>query len=621
MRLLTIAAGEWKGRRLLWFGAVFVALMMLLAPLPGAHIIKDQTLQERWATAAMGLSLMFSSVLAVFLGASMLNRDLREGRAGFFFALPMHPLELFLGKLLGAWFLCLSTGALILAPALVLTWQWELLKAFEMLATLSLLLLLIAHVFFFIVSARTLWCFLDWASLMAAAGIGWLWLHRLQAVREVNLDKAILGGAGVLLVALLVASCIQMMSGRVDLARGHRALSLTLVACVGVGAMGAWVYTRLAQRTSWGAFSHVVLCRPAPKGPWVGVLEEQRHCAILNTETGKGLSLAPLGSVAFSSDGSRIAWVAISGFTSAEVWTAKLAGDASEVRPTGLSVSLAPWVAHVVLSPTGRRVGLWEDHRLKVVDLSTEEWREIELPVTASNKGSQFFFVSDDVVRCCWSSEGEKGGFEIREWDLRSGVDRRTGSSSIHVEWPLLDRNVQQDRMLVRGTLQGNTGLWLCEGRTGAVLKDFSVHTSHAAAAFLQDGSLVLAQEMPQGIQVSHCTPEGEDMWHQTIIAAYLPPVFLKSSGLWWQTEEAPGRLQLIYHRGSKPAGIIKVDVKTRTLQDDPTPFLPFYGLGEGPAARLGDLARRLQSTPSGGLSVRLADGSSKTLVEGRSGR
>jgi hypothetical protein len=621
MRLLTIAMGEWKGRRLLGLGVLWFFGMALAVALPVLHGSKGQALLDERVTVAVGLSLAFSLVLAVFLGGAMINRDLREGRLSFYLALPLHPIELFFGKVLGVWLLCVVAGAVIFAPAVMLTGWADLGKMVGALSALSLLIVLGAHVLFFIVSARTLWMVLDYVSAAVGVWMYWQWLRHLQAIRPLDLQWAMNLGAAILAVVLLLASCAQMAVGRVSLAKGHRALSLTLAACVGACSLGGWIHLQLVQRTSWSAFSSVTMCIPAAKGPWVQVLESPRHWGVLNTETGKGLSLSPLSSMEFSEDGTRVAWVALSGFTRAEIWTATLADGVSKVQPTGLFATASPSYTRVVLSPSGRMVGLWEGRRLLVLDTLTGHRTELEvLSDPKSERRAKVLFTSEDVVRCYSVPEG-KESLEIREWDLRSGKNQTTGRSAMNVEWPLLERDAVRDQVLIRGTQKGKPGIWLCDGKTGAMLKELGVSTSNAAAAFLADGSCVVAEAAEGGLRIAHWSIEGVELWHQTVAAEFRAPVFTRSSGLWWQAEKAPGCLQLVYHRGSMPGGVLDVDVSARTVQERQDGARPYARFDEERTPGMGSLASRLVFTPSGGLSVRSADGTSKTLVEGRSRR
>ncbi|MBV8202775.1 MAG: hypothetical protein JOZ15_19330, partial [Acidobacteria bacterium] len=188
---------------------------------------------------------------------------------------------------------------------------------------------LVTHFGAVIMRTRSPWLILDLAGAVAAGALALATFGRLEYWGALdpgpwssgNAQAVGAAFAGVVLLALLLASAAQVLVGRTDAVRGHRSLSL---AFAGINLAGALAFAALAQhwiaigpldleRWSFAAVSRggawIALSGPAPGPPHYGA------SFLLHAASGRSIrtrfALGPYSvlPIAFSADGRRAVWV------------------------------------------------------------------------------------------------------------------------------------------------------------------------------------------------------------------------------------------------------------------------------------------------------------------------
>ncbi|MEM6705422.1 MAG: hypothetical protein AAF690_22070 [Acidobacteriota bacterium] len=328
-----IAMREIKERRSVF--AVALALG-LVAPLAG--LLRDIEGLVVGLVFAVGLG----HAVALLVGATTVNRPLREGRLGFFFNRPVGEGSLWWGKVLGTLLLAASVQVLAFLPSLI----GALLRGRDVATELSILgaslvgllgSVLAGHVFGTMVGSRTRAGAVDLLALLACFGIVWISWSRLSVLFASTAQFVLLGLVALLgLVGALVGGWRQVSLGRVEGSRSHRALSISV-----------WSATLLAALLGFGFTSWVRDVHPAEMrmqglhfgssdSPWfvthhAYLGQEVRHNVasqfLVHAETGawEPLALGHAGRLKgqIADDGSRVAWSGVSGRCFAEGWVAE----------------------------------------------------------------------------------------------------------------------------------------------------------------------------------------------------------------------------------------------------------------------------------------------------------
>ena len=250
--LAAVFGREVSERRML----LLVALGLGLVPLASAYfpgVGRERPADVRSGMAAL-LALGLTAALALILGGSVIARDLGERRLGFYFARPLGGWTIWGGKLAAAAALTLGAGLLVLLPTALLNAGWPdpgLVFGFSRSTGLwtavglgAAFLLLVSHALSVILRARSAWLALDLAGALAVYVLLALASRRLAVAGASMAWTWILTSfAGLAMIALLLAGAAQVIDGRTDPRRGHRALSLWLWSLLLAGALGVQGYT------------------------------------------------------------------------------------------------------------------------------------------------------------------------------------------------------------------------------------------------------------------------------------------------------------------------------------------------------------------------------------------
>lgn len=107
---------ELSQRKNLWWAALAAGFIpMLLQVLPGIHYAPAEIRDA----SALAISATFGLFIALLLGASVLARDLSEGRLGFDFTRPMGNVSIWAGRMSAAVLLALGGAIVAVLPATI----------------------------------------------------------------------------------------------------------------------------------------------------------------------------------------------------------------------------------------------------------------------------------------------------------------------------------------------------------------------------------------------------------------------------------------------------------------------------------------------------------------------
>ncbi len=389
---LALVAFEIRERKALLAAAAVASLLPLLAPLlpsTGSNPASDIRETVMWFMVSLLVPLF-----ALLLGATFINRDLAEGRLGFYFAQPLPGPTIWFAKLIAVVVLVWAAQLIMMLPtALSSSGPWRILVAkglfFEWLgpwiSSLTIWIapvavILLAHAFGLVWRARSLWIVVDIIAIaLLVVASRWVISPFLQ-IFAAHVVLAVYAWLLIsTLIGLVVAGTFQLTFGRVDARRGHRALSGVLWAtlAIGVGAAQGWsLWVRSAEPGDLNRVYQVSV----GSGDWIAVTGSSRgrldfHPGfIINTADGRWIP-AHSGSnvfdrmVVFSADMSRAVWTSPEGYEEADLISVDLDGDDVEPRQTG--VVLKRNQMDMKLSGTGSRVAVIQEGSVLVYDVGS----------------------------------------------------------------------------------------------------------------------------------------------------------------------------------------------------------------------------------------------------------
>jgi len=535
---LTVASRELVERRNVFVAAAVVAVLPFLAPF--ASWLGGSNPAELREVVALTLATAFAAALALGYGAAMISGELKERRLGFYFARPLSGLAIWGGKLLAGVVLVWVAPAIVLIPTWLASpssgpWSsmgdaWLLL----VIAAAAVFLLALVHAIGIALRARSPWLVVDVVTLVVVALLVRSMALRLLDEGATDAWKWTLSGLLVAVpVAVVVAGAVQVASGRTDLRRGHRLLSLTLwiplltVSLVGQGYSWWVVHPTLADlrgatelcsatRGNWMAFSG----RAQGRGDYYPGF-------LLDVRTGRSVRLGRSdrwhSQLAFSADGRHAAWLGAGSPGERGGWAElKVADlDQPEPQPRTTLISFPASVYPLRLSPDGSRVAAIETGTLSVSAIASGALlASVRLPDGRAWTGA-IWFVDNETLRFCRfepsSADGQVGAVIISEFDVAGRRLRDTGriEPARLYDWVFLQRDPKADRLLWRTRTPGAPGLSLREGATGRLLAELAPPADgwRGSAAFLSDGTIAVAESKDGRLRLRILTAAAEPLW------------------------------------------------------------------------------------------------------------
>jgi hypothetical protein len=535
--VLAVAERELRERRAVFAAALLAGVMALATPM--VPWLGHGSFRDQCGVMALIIATAFSLGLGVTVGASMISRDLRERRLGFYFGRPIAGSALWFGKLAAALLLVLGAAALTLLPAILVGALPADLLPHDRIPLLAaaaavgaLLLLVLAHAAAIAARSRSLLVLLDLVLTLAVAGVVVAASLRLTVERAAEGLVYGLVAFGILaLAALLAAGWVQVAVGRTDHRRGHRALSLTLWGVLGIGALSFAGYTWWFLAMSPRDLEAIYETEAAPRGPWLAITGrawgrgDYEPTFLLDALSGRSVRLAAaapgMGDIVFSADGRRAAWVAWPGLghnAPAEVVTFDITAD--DAHPVGTTIFLT-WTrgdsGNLTLSPDGGRVAVRDAGMLCVYEtLSGKQLVAVRMPDSAAL--TREVFLGADRLRILGLPAAAHGvdrvDIAILELDIPTKRLEETGRIRDVARSALFFlRDGGGQKLLLRDQRDGTRALGLFDGRTGAPVATLAACglDTGCQGTMLADGRVVVGDAGPHGARLRVFLPTGEE--------------------------------------------------------------------------------------------------------------
>lgn len=506
-RMLAVAARELEDRRAILIAALVAGLLPFASPLfPGVRA-------DRWGEArdlmALVLAAAFGCGTALVAGATAVARDLADRRLGFDFARPIGGGAIWAGRFLGALALTILVLGLVLAPAALasgdLFAEWSRDGAEIALAALGTLLVLVplAHVVSVAFRSRSGWLGVDLVVCVVVV-LAFAWGSRQLLVAFAS--EALLRGLLVVGIATIPAfwgaSAAQLLVGRTDLRRGHRAQSLALgssllALAVAFSGYAQWVLSPgpADLKENWGA--------AAPRGDWIVAHGTARGrgnfepAFLLDAATGAYTRLGSswISSASFAADGKRAVVVRPVGSRAGESYSvsvADLGTGAAVLAET--TISLTPPIAGIALSADGARLAAADLSLLTVFEIASGATLASARIPAGARYHRTLYFQDANVVRLLIRPEAP-GPIAIHELDIPSRRFEKTGEIPAVGEWTSIRRFPGADRLFVSDARKAERAIAV-DGRTGAVLATYAASPG-AKAVFrpLSDGRVAALEQ------------------------------------------------------------------------------------------------------------------------------
>jgi hypothetical protein len=545
--LILVAWREIADRR------IFVVAGLILGALPFAlqATVLDR---EGRGLVAVGVATLCALVTGLVTGASVIGRDLGEGRTSFFFTKPLAWWAIWAGKLLGAVCLTITVALLAVLPALgaptaFSTWRslmshswvtggsadWLFVPAGPLIVLCwSFLLVGLGNAASVVYRSRSAWAALDIVALLGflvALGHVLPDLERQAAVHGERLQLLVLVGPT---CALVFASAVQSALGRADLRRSHILLSLALWPCIVPWTLVLLKQASLLRFAPTGTPREIVAAIGAPRGNWVMVSNGFKGGEWFLADTRTGRVAWFLGTFwgprVFSANGRYAAWPAEIGSRDVLAIVA-LDGDS----PPAVKLKLPQDATWFALSPDGQAAlaGVQARDRHEVTVHDVPSGRRLFLVPSDGAVVAQAGFLDSGRVR---AFRGRGDWFEVLDVEVPSGrtdvvgrVDApghawaRAGAAE---HWPYgvyggfrLDST--GDRMVLveaLGRYGESSRVTLRNGKTGALvalLLAAATNTNSIHVAFSPVGIVVLDADVRQ---LSMFSDEGALKWQMAQI-------------------------------------------------------------------------------------------------------
>lgn len=501
---VSILAREFSARREVLLVAAAAAVIAFLMPLmPG---LGGYRTDDVWTVASNTLALAVGWGIALLFGATVFGRDLSEGRLGFYFARPVSGLAVWWGRMLAAYLLILASEAVALLPSFFggirviassTDWGWPAVVAY---LVMPLVLLLLAHAVSVMVRARTAWLILDVIGFAVFPVVAWTSLRPLLVMGAEQALWVIVGAFAVaLLLSLAVGGAVGLVTGRIDLPRTHRALSLALWCTLALGTMCIAGYSLWLRDLDPPDFDSVDVASVAPDGAWLEVfgyshnrLDTRRRC-LISTVDERWVSLpeqwgAYPTDVVYSGDGSTALWFGEGvGEGPRTVWWVNLQDQNPLPRQTNLVV---PMSSYLSLSEDGDRLAILDSGTLSVIDLPNERL------VTAVRLSEDLdrvtvLFPSEETLRL-FARVGHRDAQSllILEIQVATGKVVQTGTIENVGDRPAVIVDHGVDHLIVRTRSEDGVTVRsrICDAGDGTLIRRIS---ANGLPLFLGDGRLV----------------------------------------------------------------------------------------------------------------------------------
>jgi hypothetical protein len=306
------------------------------------------------------------------------------------------------------------------------------------------------------------------------------------------------------LIALLLASFVQVAEGRTDARRAHGAFSVVFFGILGAAVALVGVYAwwcGSAKATDLMRAGRSV--QTAPRGSWVaasGPLRAFRGVGdfVFDAATSRSIRVRGGGAV-FSQDGTRAAWGEPRfGFFERNDGRADLViADLASGRGVATGLEMEAW-SFFALSPSGRRLAFRDGKTLSVLDVTdAKNPRQLAAFGDLEDRRS-FAFVDEETLRLfprflnvAKRTDLTPASFEIAEISLPSKRILVTGRFDRETV-PYLHQTAD-GRFFVGARRLTEDVVTLHDGRTGALVATLASDLRNLQARFLTGGRIAVA--------------------------------------------------------------------------------------------------------------------------------
>lgn len=382
-----VATREFAARKMVLWTGVAIALLALAAPILPWDRGQNPADVRALVTVFFGVALAAGSALLV--GASLIGADLFERRIAFYFSRPISPAALWWGKVAGGFAVVLLSVSVSMLPnllpgrsSLLTAWGPEFAADAAKIALFLFFLFVLAAALSVAFRSHSVWLAVDAAVVVVTLALTWFTFRRLAFFGAGG--SAIAGlwiVAGALFAGLLAGGWVLVASGRTELPRAHRALSLTvwsvvLSATLVFSGWSLWATTFRPSdlRKVWPVAT--------ADGRWIlqsghvdGRGEDFYGAVLLEASTGRfhRLSWRSGWTLTCSADGRRAVWLELEtiGMDSEMLVSLDLTVPGARPSATPIVLSHSNQFHSLALSPDGSRVALLVGGTLSVSDLAS----------------------------------------------------------------------------------------------------------------------------------------------------------------------------------------------------------------------------------------------------------
>jgi hypothetical protein len=511
---LVIAAREFEEKRFVAYAAVaFAVLPLVLGAIPK---VAGKSPRDAIAILPFMTAAGFTAVLAVMTGASLLGRDLSEGRMSFYFSRPVGSMSIWFGKLTAGILMIAGCFGLIIAPAWFARggawtsfWTFSLAEGTLWGLVIALALFLLAHVISTFARSRSPLIAADFAAaVICGVSIRFLVLPLIRGFAFTMVVSLLIALAIALAVAIIGGGAWQLKEGRTDRRRNHWALSQFLwstmaVALIVAAGFVAWVVSaKPSDLTGRRGASYVA------GSPFLAMWGQTRNRGdysagfLIDVSDGSTRRIDPRssGAVHFTRDGSSIVLPRIENHSADLVLYKR--GMAEPVE-TGLTI---PATDRFFLSDDGNRIAtIGRDDILSIYDVAQKR-SLLSVRVPHDERGMyRLYFLTPDLVRPYVQS---RDGMSIYELDVRTHELKATTSIAAA---SFLDSSLDpaRSRMLVRR--HDLDDITLNDARSGAVIKPVAaaVTKNLRLSRFLRDGRVAIIEQLGSKTTLHVLSPDG----------------------------------------------------------------------------------------------------------------
>jgi hypothetical protein len=565
---LVIARRELLEKRFVFVTAVaFSVLAMILPFVPG---VRTSDRAQALAIVSLIFSAGFTVGLAAILGASIIGRELSDGRLSFYFSKPVSAASIWFGKLIAATLLIALSFAIIALPGFVAgfrnvlhTWTnlGDALPAIRIVLVAAAVVFLLGHVIGTFVRSRSVWLVFDFVAA-AMCGVA-IWMigralaggFAFELIKTLAIIVSVFAG-----VAIIAAGAWQVARGRTDRKRSHIELSRFLWIAIGGLLLATAAYTMWVTSVPFAdlipdAADH------SPNGAWAIISglgknrADYRASFLYDLRNGRTYRLTAINAwntANFSGDEQTVAWVArAQKAPNGELYVAKLGGETPRIIATEI-----PATGNYALSHDGSRAVITGyDGLITVYDIA----RRSSLGSARIPFGNYRVarFITNDVVRI-YASAGDDT--QIYEYNAATKSLAQTGA----VAGRFYRFNPEQTRGLVYWR---RPALEIRDARTGGLIATAAVKAN--SAKFLRNGRIVGVED-----QMLHVvSPEGVLLRSMRLPGALNSPVFDVGGGL---------VVVVVITKPGDPWTDLVIDVDRGAIVRTETGLMPSYS-GSGP--------------------------------------